>query len=107
MDKFLLLGYWAAPTGNIRHGYADIQPLIQSQIAKISKFCVTPACAGNSPVTGEFPAQRTGNSEMFPYDDVIMEVMAVTEKKRNAENLPIFKAIVQMLCWLLTRFCRD
>ena len=29
-------------------------------------------CAGNSPVTGEFPAQMASNAEMFPFDDVIM-----------------------------------
>ena len=26
----------------------------------------------NSPVTGEFPSQRAGYAEMFPFDDVIM-----------------------------------
>ena len=30
-----------------------------------------PLCAGNSPVTGEFPAQRASNAEMFPFDDVM------------------------------------
>ena len=30
---------------------------------KTSKLRVTDLCAGNSPVTGEFPAQRTGNAE--------------------------------------------
>ena len=30
---------------------------------KISKLCVTGLCAGNSPVTGEFPAQRASNVE--------------------------------------------
>ena len=29
-------------------------------------------CDGNSPVTGEFPAQRASNEEIFPFDDVIM-----------------------------------
>ena len=29
-------------------------------------------CAGNSPVTGEFPAQMASNAEMFPVDDVII-----------------------------------
>ena len=28
--------------------------------------------AGNSPVTGEFPAQMASNAEMFPFDDVII-----------------------------------
>ena len=30
---------------------------------KISKLCVTGFCEGNSPVTGEFPAQRASNTE--------------------------------------------
>ena len=36
------------------------------------KFRVTDLCAGNSSVTGEFPAQRTSNAKIFPFDDVIM-----------------------------------
>ena len=39
---------------------------------KTSKFRVTGLCAGNSPVTGEFPAQMASNAEMFPFDDVVM-----------------------------------
>ena len=31
--------------------------------------------AGNSPRTGEFPAQMASNAEMFPFDDVIMASM--------------------------------
>ena len=30
---------------------------------KTSKLLVTGLCAGNSPVTGEFPAQRASNAE--------------------------------------------
>ena len=30
---------------------------------KHSKLCATGLCAGNSPVTGEFPAQRASNAE--------------------------------------------
>ena len=40
-----------------------------------SKLRVTGLCAGNSPVTGEFPAQKAGEAEnvsIFPFDDVIM-----------------------------------
>ena len=32
---------------------------------KTSKLCVTGLCAGNSPVTGEFPAQMASNAETF------------------------------------------
>ena len=31
---------------------------------KISKLCVTGLCAGNSPVTDEFPAQMASNAEI-------------------------------------------
>ena len=40
---------------------------------KTSKLRVTGLCAGNSPGTGEFPAQMASDAEMFPFDDVIME----------------------------------
>ena len=41
---------------------------------KTSKLCVIGLCAGNSQVTGEFPAQMASNAEMFPLDDVIMMI---------------------------------
>ena len=37
--------------------------LFQAQIKKTSKLRVTGLCAGNSPVTGKFPAQRASNAE--------------------------------------------
>ena len=46
---------------------------------RTSKLRVTGLCVGNSPVTGEFPAQKASNAENFPFDDVIMlhdDVMA-------------------------------
>ena len=39
---------------------------------KASKLRVIGRCDGNSPVTGEFPAQKVSNAEMFPFDNVIM-----------------------------------
>ena len=40
---------------------------------KTSKLRVTGLCAGNSPETGEFPAEMASNAEnLFPFDDVIM-----------------------------------
>ena len=41
---------------------------------KTSKLRVTGRCEGNSPVTGEFPAQGPVTRKMFPFDDVIMKV---------------------------------
>ena len=39
------------------------QPFIQAQIKENIKVHVTCLCAGNSPVTAEFPAQMTSNAE--------------------------------------------
>ena len=40
------------------------QPFIQcADQKKTSKLCVAGLCAGNSPVIGEFPAQRTSNAK--------------------------------------------
>ena len=39
------------------------QPFIRCTSKKASKLRVTGLCAGNSPVTGEFPAQMTSNPE--------------------------------------------
>ena len=40
------------------------QPFVQSQIKESTKALRHwPLCAGNSPVTGEFPAQRASNTE--------------------------------------------
>ena len=39
------------------------QPFIQAYIEKTAKLRITGLCAGNSPVTGEFPAQIASNAE--------------------------------------------
>ena len=52
---------------------------------KTSKLRVTGLCEGNSPVIGEFPAQKASNAEKFPFDDVIMKIAIVCfmDWKRN------------------------
>ena len=48
------------------------QPFIQAQIKENSKAPRhRPLCAGNSQVTGEFPAQMASNAENVPLDDII------------------------------------
>ena len=49
-----------------------LKHLFRRRSKKTSKLRVTSHCAGNSPGTGEFPAQMASNAEMFPFDDVIM-----------------------------------
>ena len=55
---------------NGRDGVSNHQPhhcllnrLFRRRSKKISKLCITGLCAGNSPVTGEFPAQMASNAE--------------------------------------------
>ena len=50
-----------------------IQPVIQAQIKENIKALRHWLCEGNSPVTGEFPAQRASNAKMFPFHDVIVQ----------------------------------
>ena len=52
--------------------------LFRRSSKKASKLHVTSICAGNSPMAGEFPAQRASNAEMFRFDDVIMFVEITT-----------------------------
>ena len=63
-----------------RDGVSNHQPhdcllnrLFRHRSKKISKLQVAALCVGNSPVTGEFPAQRTSNAENVLFDDVIMK----------------------------------
>ena len=46
--------------------------LFRRRSKNTSKLRVTGLCAGNSPVTGEFPAQGPVTRKIFPFDDVIM-----------------------------------
>ena len=40
-----------------------LKRLLMHRSKKTSKLCITSLCEGNSPVTGEFPAQRASNAE--------------------------------------------
>ena len=49
---------------SIHHPYDYLlNRLFRRRSKKTSKLCVTGLCEGNSPVTGEFHTQRTGNAE--------------------------------------------
>ena len=53
------------PNGVSNHQFKDclLNRLFRCRSKKTSKLCVTGLCEGNSPVTGEFPAQRASNTE--------------------------------------------
>ena len=64
---------------NERDGVSNHQPhdfllnhLFRHRWKNTWKLRVTGLCAGNSPGTDEFPAQRAVTRKMFPFDDVIM-----------------------------------
>ena len=68
----LYWGYWKSLRWhhNERDGVSNHQPhdcllnrLFRRRSKKASKLRVTGLCEGNSPVTGEFPAQRASNAE--------------------------------------------
>ena len=68
---------------------------------KTSKLRVTCLCAGNSPVTSDFPAQMARNAEMFQFDDVIMTVFIaifILDVKGMFQHLP---SLSDMGPWLL------
>ena len=46
--------------------------LFRRRPKKTSKLRVTGFCAGNSPGTGDFPAQMASNAENYPFDHAIM-----------------------------------
>ena len=48
---------------NHQHRYCLLKRLFRRKSKKTSKLRVTGLCAGNSPGTGEFPAQRASNAE--------------------------------------------
>ena len=63
---------------NERDGVSNHQPhdcllnrLFWRRSKKTSKLRVTGHWAGNSPVIGEFPAQKASKAKMFPFDDFI------------------------------------
>ena len=58
-----------------------LKRLVGGRSQTTSKLRVTGLCVGNSPVTGEFPAQRASNAKMFPFDDVIMKGAAMMSGK--------------------------
>ena len=61
--------------GVSNHRRVDCLPnhLFRRRSNKTSKLRTPGLCAGNSPVTGEFPAQRASNAKIFLFDDVIMD----------------------------------
>ena len=81
--------------------------LFRHRWKKTSKLHVIGLWAGNSPVPGEFPAQRTNNAENVPFDDVIISVVNGSTISRSpfialtAGNLPAVGVVQRTLSGLL------
>ena len=84
---------------------------------KTSKLRVTGLCAGNSPGTGEFPAQTSSNAEMFPFDDVIMvhpprnaqrnKSHGATRRNNRQHSMSPREKRLIFATWTTTTYCRD
>ena len=58
-------------------------------------------CEGNSSGTGEFPAQRAGNAEMFPFNYVIMRKYIWNCRLQNGAYLvSASMSYVQFCYWI-------
>ena len=77
--------------------------LFRLRSKKTSKFRVTGLCEGNSPVTGEFPAQRASNTEIFPFDDGIMVTHSPGRIPQDGRQDDIYIYIMYMLQYFTGR----
>ena len=64
-----------------------VHSTVYSAQKEISKLCVTGLCEGNSPVTGEFPAQRASNAENISIWWVIMLTHIIHHIMRTGNEL--------------------
>ena len=103
--------YWASHPETLqwrhngRDGVSNNQPhdcllnhLSRHRSKKTSKLCVTGLCVGNSPVNGEFPAQRASNAE-----NVSMSLWYSGVATRNGEQWSCITPILQQT--IPDKFC--
>ena len=73
------------------------QLLFRRRSKKTSKLCVTGLCVGNSPVTGEFPAQMASNAEYILH---LVTSSCVLKWSLGISVLPICKVKPVKHVWL-------
>ena len=102
------------PDGVSNHQRIDraLRRLFRHRSKKTSKLRVTGLCEGNSPVTGEFPAQRPVTPKMYSFDDVIMSLRKddVTTAEQSKHTILYFDGILYgissgLSSHLLTLWC--
>ena len=68
--------------------------LLRRRSKKTSTLRVTGLCVGNSPVTGEFPAQRASNAE---------NVLIWLRHHEGLQGLGVFATLGELLKWVFVR----
>ena len=71
--------------------------LFRRRSKQISKLRVTGLCVGNSPVTGEFPAQMASNVENFLFDDFNMVYWSIKVRFLTEYLISNFNIIISCL----------
>ena len=94
-----IMSAMASQTTSLTIVYSHVYP--RRWLKKTSKLRVTGLCAGNSPLTGEFPSQKVSNAEMFPFDDVTMTIAINYESSRYFRVSPWFFHFGRqyLMCW--------
>ena len=80
-------------------GVMIVYSIVCSGAKKTSKLRVAGLCAGNSPVTLEFPAQRASNAEKIPFDDVIMvdqNLAVLTKTSNRLQKLNVWQPFIRV-----------
>ena len=97
--NFTVASWWARWRLKSPASWLFTELLIQAQIKEKHQSSASLAFVrGNSPVTGEFPAQRPVTREMFPFDDVIINKRpsAILRRMSNSNTYIFSPQIVQM-----------
>ena len=98
---------WSSPDYNERDGVSNHQPhdyllnlLFRCRLKKTSKLSFTGLCAGNSPLTNEFPAQMASNAENVSiwWRNHVSSIKTFT--KEGSDTLSSMKLQQQAIGWL-------
>ena len=82
--------------------------LFRHRSKKTSKLRVTRLCSGKSPVTGEFPAQKASNAEMYPFDDRLHVLLTLLYYQIALCRASNYKSVCYALwnTWNIARYLR-
>ena len=84
---------------NLRRHDCSFNRLFRRRSKRTSQLSVAGLCEGNSPVTGEFPAQRSSNTENVSIWWRHHEKADITSRARHAANSVIFHFVTHYYLW--------